>query len=806
MCCHLPLKLTLGGAKVYIEAAQIYRHLGHNVDLIGIDEIVGSDQPYMNEDWRVLNFPAKLYEFLKQHAHRYDVIEYESIYLPFQIKEQLSCVLVARSVLLDLHLKEIKIPRFRGMKSLAGFLVKSWQRNAKLNNKIQQSLKSISYADFVNVPNPSDKEILIKYGIGVEKIIVQPYGMFEDKIECFDQMRLNSLDKGSKKIIAFVGTFDNRKGAVEFPEVIQKILDTYFDVEFKLIGVLGMFPTVEDIYNYVGAEFRNRVHIVGKYSPEELPILLKDCTYGIFPSYLESFGFGVLEMMAIGIPVVGYDSPGINMLLLPELTVKPGNIDDLLSIFSKLLGNEEFSKECVNRCLLKTKNFIYEKQENYAIQSYQKKIIEKRQSKYKVLTIIYDLDIGGTQRAAQNFAMAYHVNGHDSRVLPVYQGGIRQSELTNMGIKVYSHGDAIDGSIEQIQKWHPDIIHIHRWGEPDSYLSKILRSLKTKHTKVIETNVFSFTDNSLDSSLIDVHCHLSEWCLWKWNLFLKKKSLGIVIPYLVISNNFYKETREKILLHKKKIGLPLDKFIFGRIGQKSPAKFHKYIYIAFDQLYSTRMDVHLLIVGLPSHLQDEIKSLTSFKQGAITLVDCIVGDEELRITYNTMDCFLHFSTIGESFGMVLAEAQLCEVPVISVSTPKRDNSQLEVLLHNESAIILKDQRYLKEVMEKIQDGYYPLAQFGDRGRRHILDTFTPKALIPKLNLLFKILLDEKNVENNISLCFNSNLHRLSIKYLQTLGFGEYSLSNKLFFFMPKLYLLLSEYIAKFRKNMMRGEK
>lgn len=371
MCCHLPLRATLGGAKVYIEAAQAYRILGHSVDLVGIDEIVGTDQPFMDENWRVLNFPKKLHLYIGLNAHRYDVIEYESIYLPFPKVTFIKSILVARSVLLDLHLRDVKIPHFKGFRAYAGLLLKSWQRNARLNLKITQSLKSMSYADRINVPNPADKKILIRYGIDPAKIIVQPYGLFQKRLDQFKNNNFKN-NNSKKKIIAFVGTFDNRKGAVEFPLIIRSILETHPTAEFKLLGVLGMFPSEESIYRYIGEEFRSRVHIKGQYSPDELPDLLQECSYGIFPSYLESFGFGVLEMMANNLPVVGYDSPGINMLLLEELIVSPGKVKDLLAVFSRLFNDEQFSQNCVLKCKEKVSHFIYETQENLAVENYQK--------------------------------------------------------------------------------------------------------------------------------------------------------------------------------------------------------------------------------------------------------------------------------------------------------------------------------------------------------------------------------------------------------------------------------------------------
>lgn len=376
MCCHLPLLPTLGGAKVYLEATIVYRNLGHNVDLIGIDDIVGKEEPFLDESWRIANYPIKLHQYILECSSKYDVIEFESIYLPFHKLKDLKTILVARSVLLDLHMKEITIPRFSGIKSLAGFIFKGLQRKIKLNKKIEQSLITMQFADFINVPNPSDKEILIKYGISAEKIIVHPYGIFESRFKEFQEAKIKRPEKLKRKVIAFVGTFDNRKGAVEFPEIIKKILINFPDVDFKLLGVLGMFSTEASIQQYIGEEFKERVFIQGKYAPDELPDLLADCSFGIFPSYLESFGFGVLEMMAMGLPVVGYDSPGINMLLLQELMVHAGDVDSLIANFSNLITNDVYARECSTKCVLVANSFIYEKQENFSITSYLNKIQE----------------------------------------------------------------------------------------------------------------------------------------------------------------------------------------------------------------------------------------------------------------------------------------------------------------------------------------------------------------------------------------------------------------------------------------------
>jgi glycosyltransferase involved in cell wall biosynthesis len=55
--------------------------------------------------------------------------------------------------------------------------------------------------------------------------------------------------------------------------------------------------------------------VVEHFASEDLPGLLASTTVGVFPSYVEGFGFAVLEKLAAGIPVVAYDAPGPREML-----------------------------------------------------------------------------------------------------------------------------------------------------------------------------------------------------------------------------------------------------------------------------------------------------------------------------------------------------------------------------------------------------------------------------------------------------------------------------------------------------------
>ena len=61
----------------------------------------------------------------------------------------------------------------------------------------------------------------------------------------------------------------------------------------------------------------------------------------MFPSYLEGFGFGVLEMLAASLPVIAYDVPGPPMMLSDTMLVPAGDTDLMTSKLVALLTDQQ---------------------------------------------------------------------------------------------------------------------------------------------------------------------------------------------------------------------------------------------------------------------------------------------------------------------------------------------------------------------------------------------------------------------------------------------------------------------------------
>ncbi len=89
-------------------------------------------------------------------------------------------------------------------------------------------------------------------------------------------------------------------------------------------------------------------------------------------------------------------------------------------------------------------------------------------------------------------------------------------------------------------------------------------------------------------------------------------------------------------------------------------------------------------------------------------------DTELRRYYGLMDVFVHAAEKGESFGMVLCEAMLSGLPVITLNTPLRDNSQIEVVPHGKAGFVVNS---LKQTIDAMLACANDSVRFQEMGRK-----------------------------------------------------------------------------------------
>ena len=347
------LQRELGGPKVVIELAEEMTKLGWNCELKSILEI---QETYRTRGHLTLAESLRLY--LKENAAQYDVVDYDHVYLPYsRLQFPQTTLLVARSVLLAHQLREIKIPKPRGLRPTISRLVR-W-RNVRQQHKVfEEADLTVKAADLVNVSNDRDREVLIRHGVEPDKIVVLPYGIDVGRRILFDAV--SDLPPAKPKVV-FVGTFDYRKGCLDLPKIMAMIQAGLPNTTFKLLGASGMYQTEAQIRKCFPAKLQKALEIVMRYRANELPKYLADCSVGIFPSYLEGFSFGVLEMLAAALPVYAYDAPGPSSILNREYLVSPGNTEALSKKVIGLLMNKEKLSFERNQARARSQLFTWDK-------------------------------------------------------------------------------------------------------------------------------------------------------------------------------------------------------------------------------------------------------------------------------------------------------------------------------------------------------------------------------------------------------------------------------------------------------------
>ena len=328
ICSRTQLTKELGASKVLIELTEEMEQLGWQCTLVSPRDIESGNgnEPYCSQ----------LRRYLIENAGKYDVVEYDHGHLPYPRSDfSTRSLFVARSVLLAHHFNTISIPRDRSMKSRVRSMLFDRNEVKRRRLRIEQARKTVSEADLVNVLNLDDRTELIRSGVPEGKIIVIPNGLSRSRRIMFDSI-CAALPR--EPVVAFVGTFDNRKGALDFPLIIQEVSRAVPNARFRL---LGTFKDQNTVRNHFHPKLRSRVDVVPSFPADALPELLATSSVGVFPSYLEGFGLGILEMLAASIPVIAYRCPGPPAMLPSEYLVAPGDWSAMSAKVISLLKDTE---------------------------------------------------------------------------------------------------------------------------------------------------------------------------------------------------------------------------------------------------------------------------------------------------------------------------------------------------------------------------------------------------------------------------------------------------------------------------------
>lgn len=341
-------RLDQGAARVYLDIANALNALGHEATVWGIESICDEKKYFSlrDEKERISYYSHCLKEKLLPLKNEFDIIDFDYRFFSFKREEYSKDILfIARSVLLWHHLEKIDVPTLPRIRSYIGKFVKYFKRKKELQWKISNMNQVFLEADYVNVSNSLDKELLVERGLAEEKILLFHYGLRSDELEAYKKVK-----KSPSKEICFIGTFDPRKGAREFPKIVRSIRSQDSGIKFLLLGTRSIFYDENSVLEFFDKRDREFIKIVPKFIPTDLPELIKKSSLGIFPSYYEGFGYGVIEMMASGMPVLAYDCPGPHDILPSECLFEIGDWEALTKKGLQLLEDDECYEKMKSYC------------------------------------------------------------------------------------------------------------------------------------------------------------------------------------------------------------------------------------------------------------------------------------------------------------------------------------------------------------------------------------------------------------------------------------------------------------------------
>ena len=326
-----------------------------------------------------------------------------------------------------------------------------------------------------------------------------------------------------------------------------------------------------------------------------------------------------------------------------------------------------------------------------------------------ILTVVSDLGRGGVQRTAVNFAVSFRVAGHASFVLAVNDLGPRLEDLNKSDVQVFR-------SLDQLNNLPSlDLIFVHSLGVSASMVRSL--RLKFSNAKLVEKNVFS-RPSAWDWDL-DCSFQMTSTCLERYRRF-GGQAPAAVIPNPVKVENFFHSAAERDEF-REQMNVPPDSICLGRVGQPFTYKWSPLLISAFNRLSAEFDCVWLILVGPPKEVVAQARR--SKYSHRIKALDANLRDSELRKVYASTDIFVHSAAQGESFGNVLMEAMLCEVPIVTLSTPWADNSQSELVLSAQSGFVAKSPSSWQRDVSRLIGNPTMRWEMGRRGREFVLGGF-----------------------------------------------------------------------------------
>jgi glycosyltransferase involved in cell wall biosynthesis len=311
-----------------------------------------------------------------------------------------------------------------------------------------------------------------------------------------------------------------------------------------------------------------------------------------------------------------------------------------------------------------------------------------------VVHVVHQLGEGGTAKGAVTHALAHDPDRVVPRLVEILSGGKRIAGLRAAGFSAESAGNDERRLAELLRG--ADVVHVHRPGAPEPMILRAVRA--AGDPALVETNIFGQLDPTPDRRAFACHLFISKMCALRYRGLVAGEEFHARhrVSYIPIDADGIVAMAGSRDEARRRLGLDPERPVIARVGRGDDRKWSPIVVDMLRHLIALVPGVQFAVTGLTPALRGRIARLGL--ESHVTDLPGSVDEATLMAYHATADVYVTASSIGESFGVSIAEAAALGIPTVTNSTPWVDNAQVETVEHGVTGYLASHPRPFAEAV------------------------------------------------------------------------------------------------------------
>ena len=369
----------------------------------------------------------------------------------------------------------------------------------------------------------------------------------------------------------------------------------------------------------------------------------------------------------------------------------------------------------------------------------------------RIMHVVDSLGKGGLETGLVNLIERLDPERFEHVVYAIRRLGSNADRLRNHRVRVMCLGKKdtdfpvqVGPLARAIREIGPDIVHCRNWGAVETVVAgKWVRSCAVVHSEHgLESNAspkepwrrtcfrrlaFELADRvvSVSFQLRDLHARRTGFAARKI----------AVIHNGVDSQRFYPDPEARVRV-RRELGVPVEDFCFGSVGNLFPIKDHMTLLQAVEKVAGTFTKWRLLLIGEGPELF-KLKAFADAHPDWRGRVTFLGSSGRVAEMLNAMDAFV-LPSISEGISNSLLEAMATRLPVVATAT----GGNPEVVVDGDSGLLFAvgESGELADKLLELQAREDLRVQLGQGARRRVKENFSIESMVRNYARMYESML------------------------------------------------------------------